>query len=289
MTSSKPYSAPNMNSSAANSMTAEYWLKTATQFLESKGIQTARLDAMVLLEDVIRVNRAKILAEPDMEIKAPAIATLQKLLTRRGHHEPLAYIRGWAEFYGRVFKISDGVLVPRPESETMIELLKALPDMPIKPQIADVGSGSGALGITAALELPKASVTLIELDEAALEISRRNVVLHTTGSPVIKSNLLAQSSADYDILLCNLPYVPDGYLVNSAAEHEPRIALFGGADGLDLFRQLFAQISNLTKKPLYILCEAFPDQHAEILRLASTTGYVQHEISDFILVLRYKK
>jgi release factor glutamine methyltransferase len=269
-------------------MTTQYWLKTATQYLAAKGVQTARLDALVLLEDIARIDRAKILSEPDMEIKVTAVALLQKLLIRRANHEPLAYIRGRVEFYGRPFKISNAVLVPRPESETMIDLLKGLPDMPPSPQIADVGSGSGALGITAAIELPEARVTLIELDDQALEVSQLNVVFHATGNTTIKSNLLAQSSKNYDILLCNLPYVPDDYLVNQAANHEPKIALFAGTDGLSLYRELFDQISGLTKKPLYILCEAFPNQHLEIVRLASTIGYTLTKTNDFILVLRHQ-
>jgi release factor glutamine methyltransferase len=277
-----------MSFSVANSMITQYWLKTATQYLESKGVQTARLDALVLLEDVLKVDRAKILAEPNMEIKAAAVAILQKLLNRRADHEPLAYIRGRAEFYGRMFKVSNAVLVPRPESETMIDLLKALPGMPAEPHIADVGSGSGALGITAAIELPKSLVTLIELDDAALKVSQLNVVFHTTSARVIKSNLLAQSSENYDILLCNLPYVPDEHPLNPAANHEPKIALFAGTDGLDLYRELFAQIVCLAEKPLYILCEAFPNQHSELVQLAITIGYKLTKTNDFILVLRHQ-
>ncbi|MDB5185444.1 MAG: putative Modification methylase, HemK family [Candidatus Saccharibacteria bacterium] len=155
-------------------------------------------------------------------------------------------------------------------------------------RIADVGAGSGALGITAQLELPEASVDLLEIDEAALAVARANVINHTTGQKVIKSDLLAQSPQDYDILLCNLPYVPDDYQINRAAKFEPRIALFGGPDGLNIFRQLFAQLQIVEKKPLYILIEAFPDQHAAISHLASGEsglGYRVIATDGFIVVL----
>jgi release factor glutamine methyltransferase len=273
------------------SMTTSYWLKTATQFLQSKGIVTARLDAIILLEDVLRVNRATILAEPELEIKDGAVAALQKLLIRRATHEPLAYIRGKTEFYGRMFKVSHAVLVPRPESEAMIELLKTLvdqPNFPTQPKIADIGAGSGNLGITAALELPQSQVTLLEIDESALETLKLNVVLHATRVTAIKSDLLLSAADNFDILLCNLPYVPDEYDINLAASHEPKLALFAGQDGLDLYRQLFAQILSLEKKPLYILTEALPSQHHELATLASHNCYELTKTDDFIQLYTYK-
>lgn len=273
-------------------MTNAYWLKTATQFLQSKGILTARLDAIILLEDVLQVNRATILAEPEAEIKDGAVSRLQNLLTRRAKHEPLAYIRGKAEFYGRTFKVSDTVLVPRPESEAMIELLKALtkqPNFPTQPKIADVGSGSGNLGITAALELAGSQVTLLEIDNDALEISKQNVVLHSTSVNAIKSDLLSGTSGSFDVLLCNLPYVPDEYEINLAAGHEPKLALFGGLDGLDLYRQLFAQIFSRVSKPLYILTEALPEQHQALTELATQNGYQLNKTDDFIQLYTYSR
>ncbi len=273
-------------------MTNAYWLKTATQFLQSKGIMTARLDAIILLEDVLQVNRATILAEPEAEIKDGAVARLQNLLTRRAKHEPLAYIRGKAEFYGRTFKVSHAVLVPRPESEAMIESLKALtkqPNFPTQPKIADVGSGSGNLGITAALELAGSQVTLLEIDNDALEISKQNVVLHSTSLNAINSDLLSGTSGSFDVLLCNLPYVPDEYEINLAAGHEPKLALFAGLDGLDLYRQLFTQISALRSKPLYILTEALPEQHQALTELATQNGYQLNKTDDFIQLYTYSQ
>ena len=267
-------------------MTASYWLTTATSFLQSKGIQTARLDALIILEDMLHLDRAKLLAEPDLEIADGAVQALQNVLNRRGRHEPLAYIRGHTEFYGRDFKVSPAVLVPRPESETMIELLKSLSDLPATPRIADVGTGSGALGITAALELPNAKVELLEIDPGAAEVAKRNVTFHTTGVPVIISNLLSSAAPDYDVLLCNLPYVPDEYAINEAATHEPRLALFAGRDGLDLYRELFDQINSLQKKPLFILTESLPDQHAAVIDLATSAGYRIAQSQDFIQVFQ---
>lgn len=264
------------------------WLRIATQFLQSKGILTARLDALILLEDILAINRAMLLAEPSTDMSDVQVAVLQKLLSRRAHHEPMAYIRGRAEFFGRSFKISPDVLVPRPESETMIELLKELPDLPSRPKIADIGAGSGALGISAALELPNASVDLLEIDDAVITNAQTNVDLFTLKLTVIKSDLLKQAHKPYDVLLCNLPYVPDDYAINKAAEYEPPLALFAGPDGLDLYRRLFSQIKEIPIKPLYILCESFLSQHTSLVAIAQESNYSLTKTVDFIQQFKHK-
>lgn len=148
--------------------------------------------------------------------------------------------------------------------------------------IADIGTGSGALGITAQLELSQASVDLLEIDPAAIEVAKTNVICFTTGQTVIKSDLLKSAPRNYDILLCNLPYVPDTHTVNQAAMHEPKIAIFGGPDGLDIYRKLFDQIKILGKSPLLILTEALPPQHNSLASIAQVAGYELGQTDDFI-------
>lgn len=267
------------------------WLATATTKLEAVGIGTARLDALVLLEDITGKERGQLLAEPDAELLPAQVAKLTNLLNQRLAHLPLAYVRGHTEFYGRNFVITPDVLEPRPESETMIELLIKLSkdssyrlDWSGVVRVADVGSGSGALGITTKLELPNSEVDLLDIDEKALKVSKVNVDLFTISINVIKSDLLAGSDVNYDILLCNLPYVPDDYQINSSAKHEPRIAIFGGADGLDIYRQLFNQLKVRSHKPLLILTECLPPQHQSLEQIAKFGGYVLRAEDDFIQV-----
>jgi release factor glutamine methyltransferase len=255
-------------------MTIGEWLRQAEAQLNEADVGTARLDALVLLEDVTGASRARLLAEPGLELEEGQLQELKKLLSRRALHEPLAYVRGKTEFYGRDFVITPAVLEPRPESETMIDLLKKLPKLPQKPRIADVGTGSGALGITAKLELPGASVELLDLDQEALGVAKTNVDLFTLDISVIQTDLLEGSGSNYDVLLCNLPYVPDDYQINTAALHEPRLAIFGGPDGLDLYRKLFKQLRNQSSEVLYILTEALPYQHEQLQQIAS-----QHDFS----------
>lgn len=263
-------------------MTVATWLYQATQTLTEAGVATARLDGLVLLEDVLEKDRGWLLAHDSIQIKSAQLARLKKLLKQRAEHLPLAYVRGRTEFYGRDFVISPAVLEPRPESEMMIDLLKTLDKLPTQPKIADIGAGSGALGITAALEVKNSRVELLELDKKAVEIAQMNVDLFTLNLPVIQSDLLSQSSQDYDVLLCNLPYVPDDYQINLAALHEPRLAIFGGPDGLDLYRKLFKQTQDAPKQPLYILCESLPLQHDDLEAIATTANYRLEQAEDFI-------
>jgi release factor glutamine methyltransferase len=273
-------------------MTIGEWLRAASKRLEAAGIGTARLDLLVLLEDCLGINRARLLAEPDMELSMAQTTKLEKLLKRRAAHEPLAYIRGKTEFYGRDFVITPAVLEPRPESETMIDIFKVLakggllsqkePGSGLPLRIADVGAGSGALGITAALEAPNTIVELLDIDPDTLKVAKTNVDKFTLSIRVVRSNLLEQSARDYDVLLCNLPYVPDDYHINQAAGREPRIAIFGGQDGLDLYRRLFQQVSELPKQPLYILTESLPPQHAALQAIARRHGYELTKTDDFI-------
>jgi release factor glutamine methyltransferase len=280
-------------------MLVHEYLKYYQSLLEKNNITTARLDTLVLLEDITCKDRAWLLVHLDYELSDDQTSKLNKLLNRRCEHEPLAYLREKTEFYGRDFVLTHDVLEPRPESENMIDLLRSL--MASNPsslnnsqstksmRIADIGAGSGAIGITAALELPNCSVTLIDIDEKALKVAKTNVDLFTLNLSIIKSDLLEQTDKNYDVLLCNLPYVPDNFQVNLAALHEPKIALFGGPDGLDVYRKLFNQVSNQVSQPLYILTESMPPQHSVLQSIASENAFDIHKTDDFIQVFISRK
>ncbi|HWB39061.1 MAG TPA: HemK/PrmC family methyltransferase [Candidatus Saccharimonadales bacterium] len=274
-------------------MTVKHWLAQAAKELEQSGISTARLDCLVLLEDVTQRDRAWLLAHDDTEIESNQLAKLKKLLNIRAQHVPLAYVRGKTEFYGRNFVVSPAVLEPRPESEKMIDQLKKLFDDGLLPAkghkktyLADVGTGSGALGITAFKEVDNLAVELLEIDKKALGIAQINVDLLTPSISVIQSDLLSNSNQPNDVLLCNLPYVPDDFQINLAAKHEPRLAIFGGPDGLSLYRKLFKQVKNRQNRPLFILTESLPAQHKDLNAIAEQSGYTLHAAEDFIQVFR---
>jgi len=212
---------------------------------------------------------------------------LAKKVERRAKHEPLAYIRGFTEFYGRKFRVNKRVLEPRPESETMIDLLKEVVTSNKKQitsgwRIADVGTGSGALGITAALELHNHNVDLFDIDSNALGVAKHNCELHELRLKAAKRDLLRNAHTHYDVILANLPYVPTHFHINEAAAREPRIAIFGGSDGLDVYRRLFEQLAGFSWRPSYIFTEALPPQHPKLTDIASANGLKLKTAQDFI-------
>jgi release factor glutamine methyltransferase len=251
--------------------------------LDGAGISSARLDVLILLEDMLHKDRSWILAHPESEITSAQFRKLDRRLDRRAKHVPLAYIRGFSEFYGRKFKVNRHVLEPRPESETMIELLLKL-KLPASPAIADIGTGNGAIGITAALEIPGSRVDLYEISSGALAVAKHNTHMHELHLHARKMNLLSRPLRPYDALLCNLPYVPDHWQINQAALAEPKIAIFGGPDGLDLYRKLFKQLHRFTWQPKYVLTESLPPQHEALAAVAADYGFTLHSSQDFIQV-----
>lgn len=267
-------------------MTVGAWLRAATARLQAAGISSARLDCLVLLEDALNTNRTQILAHPESKITEVKLQTLNAAVARRAQHVPLAYLRGKTEFYGRYFTINDDVLEPRPESETMIELLKTHVKGPSShTTIVDVGTGSGALAITAKLELPDAKVYAIDIDKNCLQLARRNAKRLQADVTFLLGDLLTPLSASIlskpTMLLCNLPYVPDSFQINQAATHEPRLAIFGGSDGLDLYRKLFNQLSVLPTVQ-QVLTESLPPQHPELTAIAQSAGWQSTAEQDFI-------
>lgn len=273
-------------------MSISEWLPTATAQLKDAGITTARLDCLVLLEDATGHDRAWLLSHPEYELQGSIVKNLSTKIGKRAQHIPLAYLRGHAEFYGRRFAVNAHTLVPRPETEAMIELLRGLAtagDLPAAACILDVGTGSGCIAITAALELAaaglEAHVSACDIDKNCLQVAAQNAAALGASVTFFASNLLADAPGPVDIILANLPYVPDNFQINTAATHEPQHALFGGPDGLDLYRTMFDQITqqnNLGSQPRCILAESLPPQHEALAAIAKAAGYRLQATDDFI-------
>lgn len=281
---------------ASSSTTISEWLKQSDSSLLVAGISTARLDCLVLLEDEVGKDRGWLLSHPEFELQGSVLKKLSTKIAQRVQHVPLAYIRGHAEFYGREFVVNAHTLVPRPETETMVELVCKLVSSESageKAVIADIGTGSGAIAITAKLELPAADVIATDIDERCLEAARQNAQSLKADTSFLHGSLLkplATHSLTHSptILLCNLPYVPDNFQINTAATHEPRHALFGGPDGLDLYRELFEQTDSLATKPLYIFTESLPPQHEALAGIAKAAGYSLERTDDFIQLFKHQ-
>jgi len=261
-------------------MQVHQWLQLATARLTEAAILTARLDSLVLLEDLTGQDRSWLLAHPEYPLQAPDLESLNAKLTERVKHVPLAYIRGKAEFYGRSFKVDTHTLIPRPETETIIDLLKRL-KLPAGSSVLDVGTGSGCIAITAALEIRAVNISACDIDIKALMVAAENATTLEASVNFFESNLLDHAS-DYDVVVANLPYVPNDFQINAAARHEPARALFGGKDGLELYRRLFEQLGSSLALPSHILTESLPLQHKQLTLIAEAAGFTLRETDDFI-------
>lgn len=268
-------------------------LSEATMKLEKAGINTARLDALIFLEDITNKDRAHILASPQFNLSLIDINKLELYISRRATHEPVAYIIGKAEFYGREYIVNKSVLQPRPETETMIDLLKELVKNHAaayhnEVRIVDIGTGSGCLAIAAKLELPGVEVIATDISVACLKIAKQNAKILDADVKFYRKDILEHlpnpNSKLSTIIIANLPYVPDNHPINKAAEYEPKLALFGGKDGLDLYRRLFDQARNMRYPPKYILTESLNTQHNSLAKIAKMSGYHGRESSDLVQI-----
>jgi release factor glutamine methyltransferase len=285
-------------------MTIDLWLTKSIEKLESTSVPTARLDAEVLLADQLNKDRSWIHAHPEFILQRFNLRKLDEQIGRRVNHEPLAYIRGKQEFYGREFSVSPDTLTPRPETEAMIDLLlktvhsrRLIVDSEL--QFVDVGTGSGCIIITVALELLQLSTTKNQLSFTGLDISKSALKIAKNNAKNLKADVVFKqfdllsdkllstiNSQQSTVIVANLPYVPTDFQINLAATHEPEFAIFGGKDGLDYYRELFSQLSSLSiqNKQITVMTESLPPQHNKLSFIASKLGFKLFETQDLVQV-----
>ncbi len=291
-----------MPNSSNDSMTLASAISYGQDKLKSIGIDSARLDVLILLEHITNLDRAKILVDDQIVLKPSEQKLYIKLVGKRSLHMPIAQLTNIVEFYGHEFKINNNVLIPRPETEDivtlLIQIIKNDPDLsqiysdnkPTKPiNVVDLGTGSGAIGISAKLALPRLKVTLIDDDSNALEIAKMNVAKFTLDINIINDDLLSKADYPIEIILANLPYVPDSISINEAAKFEPGHAIFGGEDGLDLYKKMFKQIQKNKNKPLYLLLESLVISHLHLTDLAVKYGYKLTKNTGLVNVYKYDR
>ncbi|MGD0443253.1 MAG: peptide chain release factor N(5)-glutamine methyltransferase [Edaphobacter sp.] len=217
---------------------------------------TATRDAELLMLHTLQITRVTVLAHPGRELTPDQQALYENNIARRLRHEPIQYITGQQEFYGLNFDVNPAVLIPRPETEHLVEaVLKLSPtNEPLK--IADVGTGSGILAITLALHLPCAEITALDISTEAIAVARRNAEIHNVADRIrfLQSNLLSavgRMAEAFDAIVSNPPYVPERdrhTLHPEVRDYEPATALFAGETGLDIYRRLIPQ-AHTTLKP----------------------------------------
>jgi release factor glutamine methyltransferase len=227
------------------------------------------LESEILLAHVLNISRAALLAHPERALTASQLTTYQTLVHRRAANHPLPYLTGRVEFYGLEFEITPDVLIPRPETETLVDL--ALARRP--GSVVDVGTGSGCTAIALAAHLPQATVCAIDISPAALAVAQRNAERHgvTDRVQLMIGDVLNPRPSPADLIVSNPPYVRTGACVSlptSVRNHEPRLALDGGPGGMAIVRQLLVQAPAVLRPGGGILIEIGADQGKAASRLA---------------------
>lgn len=222
-------------------------LATAAKTLAESGVDGPRLDAEVLLAHVLDVERTWLLAHPDQILTPQQGHDYAELIRRRAAREPLAYLTASRWFFGLEFQVTPAVLIPRPETEVLVELALAwLSGRPGAARVVDVGAGSGAIAVAiAAHTSPQVHITACDCSAAALAVAQENARRHCPNRIVfLCGDLLAPLAEPVDLILANLPYVAEaerGDLMPEVRDHEPAAALFGGNDGLAVIERLLSQ------------------------------------------------
>jgi release factor glutamine methyltransferase len=247
----------------------------------------ARPDAETLLLHFLEKNKAWLIAHLEEELSEAEARPYTALIERRYHGEPIQYITGQAEFYGLPFRVRPGVLIPRPETEHLVEKVIELAARFQSPRIADIGTGSGCIAIALAHHLPHATIIASDLSAAAIAIARENAALNQVSDRICfpEGDLLTPATGQlFEIIVSNPPYVPTANRSSLSIEvrdHEPAIALFAGVDGLDVYRRLIPEAFACLSPGGFIALEIGYSQSSAIAELLEGSGFYSIEfVSD---------
>jgi release factor glutamine methyltransferase len=249
-------------------------------YLEKRGIEDARRNMEHLLAKVLQCSRMRLYTQFDRPLEEVVLAPLRELLKKRGEGIPLQHILGEVAFHSRDFICDGRGLIPRPETEELVEMiLKQLPGENL--QMLDVGCGSGVIGLSLAAAKPGSHVTLVDVSEDALALTRENAEKNGLSNVEIsRSDLLDQVSGSFDLIVANLPYVPESEAKTMTPElsHDPALALFSGVDGMDLLRRFIPAAVGFLKPGGWLALEIGYDQASQVRLCLEESGFTEIEI-----------
>src|SRR4051794_269165 len=271
-------------------MTVLELLQRTTGFFQKNGVESPRLNAEHLLAHTLRRKRIELYLEFERELTETELAPLRELVRRRGQGEPLQHLLGSVEFGGQTFLCDKRALIPRPETEQLVELLKSKIENR-ESKILDVGTGSGVIALSLAAKLPEAKITATDVSDNALALAEENARrLGLTNVVFVKADLLERMDGAFDLIVANLPYVAAGERATLSREvlHDPEMALFGGERGDEMIRKLIEEArSHLTPGGLLAL-EVGIGQTDDLAALMAEKNY--HDIKterDYAGVIRF--
>ncbi|PKN12880.1 MAG: peptide chain release factor N(5)-glutamine methyltransferase [Deltaproteobacteria bacterium HGW-Deltaproteobacteria-4] len=254
-------------------------LKWTASYFAGKGIENGRLDAELLLAEILKLNRIGLYLNFDRPVNSDELAVFRALIERRARREPIAYILGRCEFWSLTFKVGPEVLIPRGDTETLVEA--ALKVLPPGGTLLDVGVGSGAIALAIAHDRPDVQVEGIDLSPAALALATENAQnLGLTARVTLRQGDLftLDDSRQYDVIVSNPPYIAIGEkatLMPEVRDFEPALALFAGEDGLDCYRALIPAARGALKSSGILFVEVGAGQAEAVAELFAIAGYVE--------------
>ncbi|MDR0356287.1 MAG: peptide chain release factor N(5)-glutamine methyltransferase [Deltaproteobacteria bacterium] len=267
-------------------------LAVSADFLAKKDPSSPRLEAELLLSQVLKLNRVSLYVNFERVLSPAEVGQYRELIRRRGQHEPVAYILGEKEFYNLKLAVTKDTLIPRPETEHLVdEALRLLKgnmapdgeDRPEKPQAADVGCGSGAIGLALVSAHKGVRVSATDISAQALAVARGNAERLKLGARMefFEGDLAAPlAGRSFDLICANLPYIPDAEMTTlppDVANFEPSSALKGGPEGTDLIERLLPQAKELLKPGGHVLLEIWPRSLERVTALALDGGFTPLE------------
>jgi release factor glutamine methyltransferase len=262
-------------------------LATARAHLEAAGIAAAdaALDADVLARHALGWDRARLLAHAREPVPPGFDERFESLIARRAEREPVAQIVGAREFWERDFEVTADVLIPRPETEIIIEEALAFARLHSCQTVIDVGTGSGCLAVTIACELPTVRVTATDAAEAALNVAQRNARRHGVVDRIafIRTDVLGGIDTPADLIVSNPPYVPASdaaHMQPEVVRYEPHVALFGGPTGFEVIHRLFVEAASRLAARGILVVEFGFGQAQRVRELAEETGWTVRRIRE---------
>lgn len=248
---------------------------TSQYFFEQK-LEQSRLEAEVLLGHVLNQNRIYLYSNYDKPVNVNELTLYRELIKRRISGEPLAYILGYKEFMSLEFKVNPTVLIPRPDTEILVEKALELIDINHVKHVCDVGTGSGAIAISLAYYRQDIKVSACDISADALEIARENAVNHNVDINFYHSDLLdALQGEKFDLITANLPYISEAEFAEldlGVKNYEPSLALLAEENGLSLYRRLLTSCSDFLNDGAFIIIEISPEQVNEVKQIVFASG-----------------
>ena len=264
-------------------MNYEQVLANATKILKSASIKSSKLDCEILLSNVLKINREKMLVNLNKKINHQDFINFNKLINRRVKNEPVAYIVGYKEFWNKKFKVNSDVLIPRPDTEILVEEVIKLIKINSSLNILDIGTGTGCVILSVLNERKKCYGIGLDISKKAINIAKHNAKIQQLKNRIkfINSSIDKFCVGKYDLIVSNPPYIKSGDIRNldrSVSFYEPKTALNGGYDGYSKIREIIYRSSALVKEKGKLFLEIGYNQKSEVVRILNCNKFYVNEV-----------